>query len=71
VRAQANVDRTDFRRRQIVGNLFAGAAISSSPAMPISRFPAMEASIVDLLGISHGRYLVGKVANKQPKGEGL
>jgi hypothetical protein len=53
-----------------LGNLFAGAAISSGPAAPISSFPALDASIVALLGISHGGYLVGKAANKQPKGEG-
>ena len=53
-----------------LGNLFAGAAGSSSSGAPITEFPALNASIVALLGISHGGYLVGKAANKQPKGEG-
>ena len=53
-----------------LGNLFAGAAIGSGAAAPISEFPALNASVVALLGISHGGYLVGKAANKQPKGDG-
>ena len=53
-----------------LGNLFAGAAGSSGSGTPITEFPALNASIVALLGISHGGYLVGKAANKQPKGEG-
>jgi hypothetical protein len=53
-----------------LGNQFAGAAIGSGPGVPISGFPALNASIVAMLGISHGGYLVGKAANKQPKGEG-
>lgn len=52
-----------------LGNLFAGAAGSSGSGTPITEFPALNASIVALLGISHGGYLVGKAANKQPKGE--
>ncbi len=53
-----------------LGNLFAGAAAGSGSAAPITQFPALDASIVALLGISHGGYLAGKAANKQPKGEG-
>lgn len=53
-----------------LGNMFAGAAGSSGSAAPISQFPALDASIVALLGISHGGYLVGKAVDKQPKGEG-
>ena len=53
-----------------LGNLFAGAAGSSGSGAPITEFPALNASIVALLGSSHGGYLVGKAANKQPKGEG-
>lgn len=53
-----------------LGNLFAGAAVHSGAAAPISGFPDLDTSIVALLGISHGGYLVGKASNKQPKGEG-
>jgi hypothetical protein len=53
-----------------LGNMFAGAAGSSGSAAPITEFPALDASIVAMLGISAGGYLVGKATNKQPKGDG-
>lgn len=51
-----------------LGSMFAVSAGSSGPSAPITEFPALDASILALLGISQAGYLVDKAVDKQAEG---